>query len=228
MGDTLYRLMRLCGVPFRYRVLGLEHVAHDRPAIFVANHAGSRGPLATLVSVPIRFYPWVAADTVDPLRAPQRIYDDVVHGELGLSGKLGMALATVFARLGVGLVRAIGTIPVERDKGLFDESFQRSLEMLIAGRRLLVFPEDPDAAVDPATGLQPFLTGCTWLWYLFEERTSRRLAVHPMGVQVRSRKIAIGPKLVLEHGGKRRDDVRRMTQRLQDEVAVLCKTPKVP
>jgi hypothetical protein len=215
--------MRICGAPFRYRVLGLEHVAPSGPALLVANHAGSRGPLATLVSLPMRLYPWVAAATVDPLRAPQRIYDDVVQRELRLGGRAGMAVATVFARLGVGLVRAIGTIPVERDKGLFDESLQQSLEMLVAGRRLLVFPEDPDADRDPATGLQPFLTGCTWLWCLYEKRTGRRLAVHPMGVRVQTRTITIGPTLTLERDGRRRNYVRRMTQRLQEAVAGLCR-----
>jgi hypothetical protein len=174
--------------------------------------------------VPVRFYPWVAAATVDPVRAPKRIYDDVVHGELGLSGRLGMAVATVFARLGAGLVRAVGTIPVERDKGLFDPSLKQSLKMLSQEKRVLIFPEDPDAPLDPATGLHPFLTGCTWLWYWYEQRTRQRLPVYPMGVHLTARRIAIGAAMALERGGERDDQIRRTTQRLQETVAHLCRS----
>lgn len=221
MSDALYRGVRLLGAPFRYRVSGLQHVAAEGPALFVGNHAGSQGPIAAVLSLPLRLYPWVAAATLDPARAPQRIYDEVVERELHLHGRLGRALAACFASAGGALMRGLGVIPVERSHGLFDGGLRRSLTLLEQGRRLLVFPEDPDVPSDPATGLHPFLPGCVWVWRQYEARTGQTLPVHPFAVHGGRRAIALGPALAFERAGRRAEDVRRMAQRLQDAVAAL-------
>jgi len=57
-GSSLfYRLVRLVGSPFRYRVVGMQNVRNHGPALFVANHLGSAGPLASITSMPLRLSP---------------------------------------------------------------------------------------------------------------------------------------------------------------------------
>ena len=85
MGNRLYRLIRWSGRPARYSVAGLESYAGG-PALFVANHLGSAGPVRMFFSVPVRFRPWVVRDMLERRSAPGYLYADFVEPELNLHG----------------------------------------------------------------------------------------------------------------------------------------------
>ena len=61
MKDTLYKVVRFLGSPFVYHCIGLENIQGRGPAIYVANHLVSVGPVEIILSLPVRLYPWVIA-----------------------------------------------------------------------------------------------------------------------------------------------------------------------
>jgi hypothetical protein len=79
----------------------IENIQGSGPAIYTANHLGSLGPSQAILSVPVRFYPWVVAEMMDPARAPGYLYDDFVGPELHLDGRAGIALTTVISWISV-------------------------------------------------------------------------------------------------------------------------------
>jgi len=218
MSDLLYKIARFSGAPFRYHVVGLEHVQGDGPAIYVANHLGSLGPIQMVLSLPLRFFPWIIADMLDPRRAPRYLYDDFVQPSLHISGKIGMAVSHLICQISVPLLRALGSIPVEKERGVFDLSFQRSMDLLHQGKNILIFPEDNAGPYDPETGMRPFSCGFTWLCYRYQQTTGRPLPVYPVAVNHKAMMIAIGPPICYNpHGGRKRD-LRELCAALKQSV----------
>lgn len=220
MGDRLYRIIRRCGAPFRFRVFGLHHLK-VQPALFVGNHSGSTGPLQAIITLPVRLHPWVIRDMTDFRLAPAYLYDDFIHPTWHLKGRLGRIVSTLVARLAVWLINGIGSIPVTKEYGLFDGSLRRSLELLQAGRSLLIFPEDAKGPLDPRTGLYPFLTGFAWLCYLHDRANGHPVPVYPFAVHAGRRAVALGAPRTLDRQGDRRESVRRLCREIEGDIAAL-------
>ncbi len=202
MGDSLYRTIRLLRFPFAYRCVGLENIQDGRPGIYVANHMDSVGPIEMVLSVPVRFHPWIVAEMTDPRRAPRYLLDDFVAPTWHLRGRLGLAVATALSRITVGMLRGLGCIPVDRRRHRYMGAFRRSLELLQAGRSLLIFPEDPQGPADPQTRMRPFMAGFLLLCPQYERAAGRPLPLYPAAVHRGQRVVSIGAPLFYASEGK--------------------------
>jgi len=218
LSSAFYQLARSIGAPFRYRVSGLENVRDTDPAIYIANHLGSIGPVQAILAMPVRFYPWVIGEMLDPQRAGSYLYDDFVHPTWGLSGRTGSAVSTVVSRFAVGLLRALGCISMDSNRGRYVDAFRRSLTLLADGQNLLIFPEDPHQSADPDTGLRPFYCGFIGLCYMHERATGHRLPIYPLAVHAGAKTLAVGEAHFYEPRDGRRADVARTCRELQRAV----------
>jgi len=221
-GSTLfYKLVRRIGSPFRYRVIGMENVHDGGPAIFVANHVGSAGPLASILSIPVRFYPWAIAEMTDYRRATRYLFDDFVHPAWHLNGAFGMGVSFLVSRISVTLLNGLGSVSVERHQGECFGAFRRSLQLLAQSKNLLVFPEDAQQPADPATRLHPWLCGFVGLCSMHERETGGKLPIYPMAVHPRTRTIVVGQAHFYEDNDCRRLDVRRTCETIRKQVTEL-------
>ncbi len=224
MSDRVYDWVRRIGAPFAFRCIGEDHIADNGPAIYVANHLGAVGPIATILSVPVRLYPWAIAEMMDVERAPLYLYYDFVMPQLNLKGRIGMAVSHLLSRIAVSLLRGLDCIPVDRNRGRYFSAFRRSLALLAEGKNLVVFPEDSSKPADPETHIHPFLGGFLLLCWKYQHLTGKLLPVYPMAISSVRRTIAIGRALFLEQLADRRQDVRRMCVRLEEEVRRLWRS----
>lgn len=218
----VYRTFRAFGGPFRFQVSGLEHISCDGPAIYAANHLGALGPIQAILSVPVRFYPWVIGEMIDPARAPRYLYDDFVGPELHVGGIAGMSLATAISWISVRLLRGIGAISIDSNRGRITDGFRRSLELLARGQKLLIFPEDNLAPADPETGMHPLKAGFAQLCTMHRRATGERVPVYPMAIHAGARRIKIGAPMFVEDGRGRRRDIELACAELSRRVFVLC------
>ena len=221
MADSLYRISRLAGVFFHYKVIGLDTIDRPNPAIFASNHVSSVGPISIVLSVPLRFHPWIIAEMVDFKRAPLYLYNDFIQPTLHLTGKMGMLASYLLSRVSVLFLRGLGSLSVDRNRGWVSKVFYESLDLLCAGKNLLIFPEDPYLPVDPVTNLRPFQGGFTWLVQMYARASGRILPIYPMAVYPPSKQIVIGKSIDLEFGPDRRQDMTRFTTQIRDQVADL-------
>lgn len=159
-GDALYWILRTA---LDVTVWGGELIADAElptrdPAVFVANHAGSLGPIAVAVTLPVRLHPWIIGDMVDGARAGPYLHKDFVKPDLRMPDALGMPFSTALSRITVPLLLRLGCIPVWQDRELL-ETIRISADALIANKSLLIFPEDPQLSINEGTGMRPFKTG---------------------------------------------------------------------
>jgi hypothetical protein len=223
--DALYKVARFLGSPFAYKCIGLENIHDNGPAIYVANHLGSVRPIEIMLSVPVRFYPWAIAEMTDPQRAPLYLYNDFIHPALHLNGRFGMAMSAVISRLAVGLINGLGSVSVDRNRGRYMEPLRRSLVLLAEGKNLLILPEDPAGPPDPETHMRPFLCGFILLCSMYQRLTDTPLPIHPLAASSQSRTVSIGRAVFLEPpGSRRRDDICRVCNQLQEDVGELCRS----
>jgi len=218
MKDTLYKVVRFLGSPFVYRCIGLENIRSSGPAIYVANHLVSVGPVEIILSLPVRLYPWAIAEMTDIRRAPPYLYDDFIHPSWHLSGRFGMVVSAVISRLGVWVINGLGSIPVDRYREQYVEPFRRSLPLLNEGKNLLIFPEDPKGPLDPATLMRPFMGGFVLLCFLYQRLTGKQLPIYPLAVSSQCKTISVGKSVFLEPQGNPRQHIHEACARVQEEV----------
>jgi len=221
MSGLLYRALRLFGSPFRYRCIGSENIRDGGPAIYAGNHLGGLGPIQAILSLPLRLYPWVIAEMADYGRAPSYLYDDFVHPTWRLRGRFGRVAAAIVSRFSVTLIKGLGCVAVDRNRGQVIGGFRASLALLLGGRNLLIFPEDPQGPLDAETRMRPFLSGFLWLGCKYERATGRQLPVYPLAVSDHCRTVSVGRPIFFDDRGDRRRDVRRVCDQLEGQVREL-------
>ena len=221
MTERLYRAIRLALSPFRFQFSGMENVREHNPAIFASNHVGSAGPIAIATSLPLRLYPWAVGDMMDFSRAPAYLYNDFVHPALKLDGRLGMLVAYLISRISVRLLFSMQAIPVDTSLGWSSEYFYKSLAYLREGKDLLVFPENPQKAIDPFTGFHAFNSGFCWLGEMYRISTRKRLPIYPVAIQPKCMHITIGKPVYFELNGNRREDMNNFRDMLYESIAGL-------
>ena len=221
MKISLYDTIKWIGAPFHYRVIGLENIRDDGPAIYACNHLESTGPLQMVLSLPVRFYPWIMGEMFDNERAPQYLYDDFIHKSWRVSGKVGMGISTAVSHLATSLFNRLKFVSVDRNRGHNKGAFQRSLELLAAGENLLIFPEEPKGLLNPKTQMRPFLCGYVGLCRMHQRQGGKALPVYPAAVYPGTRSLSIGKAMFYENLVNRRRDTYRMGMKVEEEVIKL-------
>jgi hypothetical protein len=185
MGDTLYHFLTGALELFLWsgELVGQENLPKRGPAVFVANHLDSTGPIACCCSIPLRLYPWSIGDMMDPERAPAYMNMDFTERQLHLRPPLSMVFSRLLTRITVPMFWSLGCIPVYKgDYGRMHETLSLSMDRLREGKFLLVFPEDAAFPADPVTRMSPFQRSFARLGEMYYEETHERLAFYPVAV----------------------------------------------
>jgi hypothetical protein len=217
--DSLtYDIARLIGSPFSYDVIGFENIQTPGPAIFIANHLEAIGPIEAIISVPIRFYPWIIAEMIDFKRAPKYLFDDFVHPALHLGGRFGMLFSTLLTKISVRLLKGIGSVSIDRFGGWTIDGFRHSLRLLGEGKNLLIFPEDPLLPRDPETLMRHFMPGFATLCSLFMAEEGSLIPVYPMAIHAGSELVSIGSPKFYHPRGHHREAIDAFTEAVEERV----------
>ncbi len=162
-------------------LIGGEHL-QEGPAVIVANHMGSIGPVGICSSLPMRVYPWILGETVDKLKAPENVRKDFVEKVLHVDPPLSQAIAEGLCKISTPLLLGLGCIPVPESLPGLDETFRTSLKLLKEGKWLLVVPEERYGDPDPVTGIKKFKHGFVRLGEQYYAETGGRLPFYPVTI----------------------------------------------
>jgi hypothetical protein len=194
MEDLLYRLLAEGFQAFIWggEITGEENLPEQGPAIFVANHLRALGPIAVISSVPLRLHPWVVSDMMDANLAPEYLRWDFVERQLHLSVPLSLWVAKAISKISVPMLNGMGGIPVYPNPDQFQATFEQSTDLLVRGRFLLVFPEDPTQPIDPQFEMSSFKKGFARLGELYFQRTGRFIRFYPLAVHAKRHCVQVG------------------------------------
>ncbi len=193
---------------------GYANLPAKGPAVFVANHLGPRGPIGAVCSIPRRLYPWIIRDMLDAALAGEYLRKDFVEPRLGLKPPASVSLSQALSRITVPLLRSLGCIPVYKGYENMQKTWQISLDLLLRGRYLLIFPEDATLPPDPLTGFNPFQRAFARLGELYYERKQQRLPFYPVAVHA-SHRVQVGEPVLyspLNPAGMERSRIRNLLE----------------
>ncbi len=198
-------------------LIGAEELPGPGPAVYVANHAGSLGPIAVTSSLPIRVYPWVVGDMLDWHMAAPYLERDFIQAELHLRPPLSGLVARLISQVSVRLLSGVKCVPVWQGQRLL-ETYHISIERLEAGKPLLIFPEDPNLPADGLCGMRPFKKGFSRLGQIYFERTHRILQFFPLAVHARLRRLKVGRPLAFNPNNGRARECSRLAALLESAI----------
>jgi hypothetical protein len=190
---TYFRIVKILAWFYgRNKILGEENLPEAGPAVFIANHLGPKGPIGTVCSIHLRFFPWIIADMVDKELAPDYLRWDFIEPVLKLRPPYSLNLAKALSLITVPMLSYLGCVPVKRGHYTnVQDSLQESVNLLKEGKILLIFPEAPECATDPHTKMKPFLKGFTRLGEVFFQETGEKLTFVPIAIH-ESKQIMVG------------------------------------
>jgi hypothetical protein len=211
MMQSVFRLFWPC------RLLHHDNLPSGEPAVFVANHIGSYAPVAVLAAFPVRLYPWVAREVADRRLCPPFLRKDFIEPELRLRPPLSRAAAWLIAKPCVGLMHAIGAIPVAPRSMRITATWKRTLELLLNGKQIIIFPENENRSA--AGSINDFDDGFIGLGAVLYRKTGRRLSFVPLSVSRSERNIGIGAPILFDPCRPFREEKARIIKALRDHIA---------
>ncbi len=223
MNETLYRFVSwgFQELIWGGDLLGDENLPEKGPAVFVSNHLGAVGPIAVGGAVPRMMHAWIHADTLDPLLAADYVRRDFVEPQLHIPPPISAWLAKGISKIHVPLLRAAGGIPVyHTTEGLY-ETYRLSVDVLAAGKYLLIFPEDPDQPIDPRYQMTPFKKGFTRLGELYYERTRQVLPFYPLAVHAETRTVRVGKPIRYNYLNNPASERQRIKNLLEQNIQAM-------
>lgn len=203
------------------RVIGAEIIDHSRPAVFTCNHGKISGPVTAVSFLPVRFRPWINACMLDREEATSTMMG-TFRDKLKLFGpKLKRRILWMVSGPVCHYLNSFEPIPVY--KGMPRESagtIEQSVDALIQGDSLLIFPEKPRDRYD-ADSYKDFNTGFAALGRALYERTGQCLEFYPVWSDRKSRSLLIGAPVPFDPSNESRDEKLRISSELQAGMARL-------
>jgi hypothetical protein len=187
MNDDFYSLLMRVFNPILWggKLLGEEYLPKHGPAVFVANHLDSRGPIALQFSIPLRLYTWLQGEMLDKKEAVAYLQKDVFEHQLHLKPPVSRWLSWMCCKISVPMLRSFGCIPVyEHHYKRLLVTLQLTVNILREGKYVAIFPEDsrPPAVPDPETKIYPFQHSFVRLAEDYFKETGKSLVFYPVAV----------------------------------------------
>ncbi len=219
MNDGTYRLIARLFEAFLWggELAGVDHLPEKGPTVFVANHLGALGPIAVTASLPVRVYPWVVCDMLDCDKAPGYLNQDFVEPQMGLRPPLSRYVSKLLSKISVPLLTSATCVPVYPGERLL-ETFRISVDLLVEGASLLIFPEDPMKGKDLESQMTPFRKGFTRLGEQYFERTGRSLGFCPLAVHADSYRVQVGVPVYFNRVNAPRNERLRLNSVLETNI----------
>jgi 1-acyl-sn-glycerol-3-phosphate acyltransferase len=215
---VLCKLFRQLILKLRIRGWGnaFRCLSRGEPLIFVSNHIGSYGPLSHISALPHKLYPWVAHEVTELQKVAKRLQEEFTELELRLRPPLSVWLARLIGRICVFIMRDLQAIPVYAESRRIRDTLERSLELLLKGKNILVFPENKERPLNEVLG--EFSTGFLAMARLYYQRTRKAISFLPVAVNQKVRGVQIGKPIRFRYGRPFHEEKRRLKRELEQAI----------
>lgn len=192
----------LCTVarPFlRLKVTGKEHLqSDDYPSVFVCNHGFIYGPISAVIYLPTYFRPWIHNVMLDYDTAVLELHKSLAVIKKIFGRRIGSKILSWLTKATCWQLNSFNPIPVVRGSSRdVMSTFDMSLQALVEGDNILLFPEKPKeltgVAEDDKSGrIRLFYTGFAHIGKLYFDKTGKKLRFYPLYSDKNKRVFKIG------------------------------------
>lgn len=195
----LGRALRVLAKPFTYLNTIPDLSGVPEPCVFVGRHRNLRGPIFTLMHLPREVHPWVYNVFCDADSCYKQYTNYTLSVRMNWRGHRGSLAAWIMSRFVPSLVKNIGGIPVYRKSIQVKKTFRLSMEALLRGESVIIYPDIDYTSTDDMPG--QIYTGFLLLGKLYRKDTGKNLSFVPVDVNMKRRAMTMGAPIVFD--GKR-------------------------
>jgi len=181
--------------------------------VYIGRHMDMFGPIQVMANIPVGAHLWVYHVFTQRADCYAHFKNVTFALRKNWPAWRRTLMAALCAPLVVRLMRAMDAIPVYRSHRDVLHTFELSMEKLLKGESLMIFP---DIAYDDTSG-EPgaFYTGYLHLGRTFQKKTGKPLLFVPLYAGRSNGTLEIGESLQLETGASFPEEKERVTQSLQ-------------
>ncbi len=177
----------------------------DEPVVYLCNHGQLYGPVVGMLYCPGFVRPWTISELcVDKTEAAAYV-KRYTFKNISWSDARKTRWSNWLGGMMVKLMQSMEAIPVFRHKPReLMKTFRQSVDALLDGANLLIFPEDPDTHPgDPGykaadTGVTPLFRGFPMLAQVYYSKTGKRCRFVPVLAHSGRRTVSFGTEIVYD------------------------------
>jgi 1-acyl-sn-glycerol-3-phosphate acyltransferase len=185
------------------------------PAIYVCRHRNMRGPVDTLLWLNAAVHPWVFSVFCERETAYRQYADYTLTRRAGWPKIFARPAARVLSWVVPKLCVSLGAIPVYRSTGRVVTTFRKTLEVLKAGMRVIIYPDVNYA--DASEQMGALYEGYLVLGSLYHRATGRNLRFIPLRTE--KRRITAGQPIVFDGAKPREQETERVAKAIREALA---------
>ena len=197
----------------------------SEPVVFVANHEKNYGPCVMQLFFPIEYRPWIINRMLEPDVCSEYIRSEFFEARLNISAPFSTWISKFIEPMLIKVMHSTRPIPVYRqDPRHITQTFNQSIDALLAGENLLVFPENGE--VEPySSQVRQFFNGFIYLTKLYYRKTKKRLSFVPVAINPRQHTICVGKAIRYQPESNYQQEQYRICQNLLRQIDALYKVP---
>ena len=198
-------------------VYGEENLP-EGPCVIVGNHAQANGPIACELYFPGEHVTWTVAEMMDRKTVPAYAYQDFWSKKPEGVRWFYKMVAHLIGPLSECVFQNADTIPVYRDRRIF-ETFQKSVEAMKEGARVIIFPEEYE---EHNNVVHEFQHGFVDLAKRYFRENGEEISFVPLYVCPALKRLVIGKPIRYDHEAKIKDEQVRICEYLMNEISEIA------
>jgi len=192
------------------------------PAIYVSRHQNMHGPVHCMAFMPVPVHIWALHMFSDKEACLTHYRDFTFSRRFGWPRWLAAMVAYLVSVPVSSCMRSMGAIPVYRGQREVLKTFELSVDALMRGESLILFP---DIVYDDTSGeAGDFYTGYLHLARTYRKKTGKELAVIPVYCTKKTRKLVIGEPVMFSAEAPFRAEKERVAQAIHDSLNEMART----
>ena len=217
-----FKIFKLCVSIFipRYSVEGVENIEKDTSCVLIANHLGPTGPMVTQLYLPIRHRPWAIDYTTQPRACYRHLRDVLFRETMHIFPPFNKLLAALTTLPCLWIMHGARAVPVHRGKKQIRKTFSKSINTLLSGESIVIFPEINH--YQSQDGVKPFYSGFAHLGALHAKAAKKSLPFHPVYIDKGQKIIHIGSAVTYRYGVNYAEETRRVAHLLEERMRALA------
>jgi len=189
----------------------------SKPIVFVCNHYEIFGPLAVVLSLPLRYRLWINSIVVHPREHIENMIIGTQHIFPFLSENGARQLLNVLSPVMERVLSRFRAIPVYREHlGRQMRSIQQSVEAMLQGDNIVLFPETAIPAYSHGS-VTEFFRSFALIGEYYRRKTGEAAVFCPIYVDKKHRTLRFGD-LVSYGTGKADDECTRIVTALRQQL----------
>lgn len=186
----LYRFGRAVCRIFGGRRYRLNDTPPQGPVVYVGHHQNLRGPFHTMQWFEPPIHLWVLHVFFDRQACFDQYYGYTLTQRMHWPKPLAYAAAQLFSRVVSALMASMRAIPVYRGTVHMRKTLQMSMDALLAGESLAIFPDIDYSSNEETMG--EIYSGFMGLERFYFKKTGKHLSFVPLGVDIRQHRFSLG------------------------------------